>query len=710
MIMHALKAAVSVALLVMVIALVAINYDTAQVFQDIRGLSPAIMALIAAALLANALAAVLRFQVIATEVRHPIGFRRAMAVVGAGSLGGAVFFQLAGQLMARGMIASRGGIPFAAVVVITAYERFIAAIVSALIALAGALYIFGNVYLDQSAGGADLIKIMCGLLAATAAGALLGYGRMAVQSIAPLLTQHFVQRCLGVIGLTLVVQAPMMLAYVAAARALSPETPLADLVAASAVVMFAASVPVSLAGWGVREMSAVVALGAIGVAAHAALAAAVIIGIGSLVAMGLVAALSLPGSSAGTQVPSESGGSIDYYRALAWGLPLAAATLVLFQIYVPTQSGVLNVNLADPLAMLAGVIFVLAAIRMRRLPRWRVANVNAAVAAATIVLAVSLLIGAWRFGWTEWAVVNRFLGWFVLLAYAATGALIVREGGEQGLRTFMLTFVGATAAVAALEIVYVILAILKFDVPVVLRNVQAFSLNHNFFAFQLVMALAAVIVFLQQPKLRIGALVIILAAFWFAGSRSGWIAGVFVLAIGLYLRNLRVQELSIATLCLVLAAILALLPSISSQTSLMPQIIPSGASTQERLTSIVGGLDLFVHHPIFGAGLGAFRNKLIPGSGGSPLLIHSTAVWLLAELGILGFLVFAIPGLRVFFDQWRSAREPASALVVLCLVAFGAMSAPADMLYQRTFWLLMGAALALAGQDGQDRTEPFDLA
>ena len=139
MIMHALKAAVSVALLVMVIALVAINYDTAQVFQDIRGLSPAIMALIAAALLANALAAVLRFQVIATEVRHPIGFRRAMAVVGAGSLGGAVFFQLAGQLMARGMIASRGGIPFAAVVVITAYERFIAAIVSALIALASLL-------------------------------------------------------------------------------------------------------------------------------------------------------------------------------------------------------------------------------------------------------------------------------------------------------------------------------------------------------------------------------------------------------------------------------------------------------------------------------------------------------------------------------------------------------------------------------------------
>jgi len=35
-----------------------------------------------------------------------------------------------------------------------------------------------------------------------------------------------------------------------------------------------------------------------------------------------------------------------------------------------------------------------------------------------------------------------------------------------------------------------------------------------------------------------------------------------------------------------------------------------------------------------------------------------------------------------------------SALIVLCFVAF-AVTCPADMLYQRTFWLLIGAALAL---------------
>jgi hypothetical protein len=70
-------------------------------------------------------------------------------------------------------------------------------------------------------------------------------------------------------------------------------------------------------------------------------------------------------------------------------------------------------------------------------------------------------------------------------------------------------------------------------------------------------------------------------------------------------------------------------------------------------------------HPVFGAGLGAFRNQMILTLDGLPLVIHSTAVWLLAELGIVGFLIFA--------ESFT----------------------PGDMLYQRTFWLLIGAALAV---------------
>jgi len=82
-------------------------------------------------------------------------------------------------------------------------------------------------------------------------------------------------------------------------------------------------------------------------------------------------------------------------------------------------------------------------------------------------------------------------------------------------------------------------------------------------------------------------------------------------------------------------------------------------------------------------------------------VIHSTALWLLAELGLLGFAAFAVPGIYVWFTEWRRApRDPAAAVVALCFVGFAVMSGPADMLYQRTFWLLAGAALAVLAEPG----------
>ena len=128
----------------------------------------------------------------------------------------------------------------------------------------------------------------------------------------------------------------------------------------------------------------------------------------------------------------------------------------------------------------------------------------------------------------------------------------------------------------------------------------------------------------------------------------------------------------------------------------LPVIVPTVSSTQERLVSIIGGLNLFWDHPVFGAGLGAFRNQMVPTLEGLPLVIHSTAVWLLAELGVAGLLVFTVPFIYVFLKEWKYASvDQVSALIVLCFAAFAVMSGPGDMLYQRTFWFLIGAALAL---------------
>jgi O-antigen ligase len=199
-------------------------------------------------------------------------------------------------------------------------------------------------------------------------------------------------------------------------------------------------------------------------------------------------------------------------------------------------------------------------------------------------------------------------------------------------------------------------------------------------------------------------LTLLLVMFWFAGSRSGWIAIGCVLAAGIFFRVVDFREAAIGLVCAVAVAVLVttILPLIGGsfssgpEVSVQPLIVPTEASTAERWITIVGGWNLFLEHPILGAGLGAFRNQMILAKSGIPLVIHSTALWLLAELGLVGFLAFSVPGFYVWITEWRRApREPASAVVALCFVGFAVMSGPADMVYQRTFWLLVGAALAV---------------
>jgi O-antigen ligase len=321
----------------------------------------------------------------------------------------------------------------------------------------------------------------------------------------------------------------------------------------------------------------------------------------------------------------------------------------------------------------------------------------------------------------------------VLLAYGAPGALIVVRGGEEGRRAILLTYVGATIAVAAVDLGTLVLRLVGIAVTKK-YDLEAFSQNHNFFAFQLLMALSAIFVMVRGKYLRIVLISIALAALWFAGSRSDWVALLCVAGVGLYLKAVSFREISVAVAIVVVAVCLPSFEQVvgidraaassqviaSDQTTapdqvaprgqlpIGPVIIPSVNSTTERIFSLTEGWKLFKTAPLFGAGLGAFRNLGFEGStAGIPLLIHSTALWLLAELGVVGFLIFAVPFMRVFRWELNNHTEAASAVSILCLVGFAVMSGPADMLYQRTFWLLMGAALAC--RETTDSSSPRSL-
>lgn len=726
-----IQATVSLAFLAAILVIVFRQSGSAALVRTALDISAGPLALAFSALVLGTLLAAARVKLVAGDLGYRLSWRDALSALGLGQLAGAVFFQLAGQLIARGAYLSRRGIPVGASVLMVGYERLLALGISLLLATIGAWYLFGRIAVDLEGGGDAFVKLFAGLVLATGAGAWLGWGRVAINRIDEFLGANAMWRVSRGALLSLGIQLATASAYVTVAHSLAPDVPMIDLAAASFIVMLVAALPISLAGWGVREFSAVLALSAVGVSPAAALLTAALIGIAALIAVVPLAGLALTGRPVAPTPPPVTQNRIDYNLLISMAVPLAAATAVFFQVYLPTAAGGLNVNLADPFAILGGGLFLMGCVAgQRRSPSWRLSGLNFHVLLSVIAMTVALLIGAARFGWTDWALANKYVGWFVLLAYGATGALIVAATGSRGLHLLLRTFMAAGAAIAALELLLLAARSAGMELPheVLVNHTIGFAQNRNAFAFQMLMIICVATALALPRLLFAAALVIALAALWATGSRAGYGAMPVILAVALYMRAITLKQVAMALagmLGLVLAIVLVevlvdlatgdifrqLLDLLRSEQIALGEIdfsslfsitetklaafsLPNKPTNTERLRGILGGIELFRAHPIIGAGLGSFMDSGVR-LGGGPQVIHSTIIWLLAEMGLVGLLIFAAPVVRIFWAEIRRDTPdiPAS-LLVMIIGGFAVMSLVHEMLYQRTFWLLLGAALA----------------
>jgi hypothetical protein len=119
------------------------------------------------------------------------------------------------------------------------------------------------------------------------------------------------------------------------------------------------------------------------------------------------------------------------------------------------------------------------------------------------------------------------------------------------------------------------------------------------------------------------------------------------------------------------------------------------SSNAERWRTIVLGFRMFMAHPLIGAGLGNFYEH-VTRPDGSALVIHSVPVWVLAEFGLIGAgvcMAFACVMMRRIAGVFQS---DAAMLMLLVGLIFGVFGSVHDIFYQRTFWFLLGTALAMA--------------
>ncbi len=673
-------------------------------------------------LLAGGLLAGWRLQLISSEFAIALSARDAIVLFAESTIVGNLIFQFFGQMLARSLWLSGRGHARSAGVLMTLYEKGVATTISVAMGVVGAWYLFGRLSLDLQSGGAELVKVALGISFVIAISGVVGWG----PALAPFLLKPFETRFVAglvkISMLSVVVQASTMLAYILACRALAPDVPQADLIAVTALVMLAASLPISFAGWGLREISAVFAMGAVGVSVEKAFLVAVLIGVTSQAALLAIvlAGLALRNRTTSSVVaPAPCSEAFAYDLALGWAVPVCAAMAVYFQVHVPLRDGLINVNLADPVAIIGAGLFLAAGFGSSEArPAWRLRFLEPHVAVATLVLAISLVHGVLVIGPTEWAVTNKFVGWFVLLAYGATGALIVTAGGRAGLLALVLTFAASGSAVALFEFGLTVLGrlgIIGLDMDQALR-LNGFAQNPNAFAFQMLLAAAAVIVTARSTSAAVPMLSLCLFGLWMAGSRAVLVAlPVTLLAAGLMgvrVRSLLLKSTPLAIAIIGFTGVAALMgPMLAStmagQTHIgfIPALIESEGSKSEHWISIVQGLQLFFESPVFGCGLGVYIYEQMKQSG-TLLIIHSTPIWLLAETGLVGFLAFAVPFGRVLAGEWkrRQLGDIGSQLIVTSLVAFAVTSMGHEMLYQRAIWLLLGAGLACGiSKQGQGR-------
>jgi hypothetical protein len=723
------------------LVLVALSIDFARLAASFHALRAAPVALAVILLAANFVLAFFRFTSTLGALGVTLERRAAAYAFALGNLASQFLLNIIGQSLTRAMVLQASGVPPSATVAATYLERLIALATIGVGAVVSALVLFGSFGFELHDGGAYFVSIALATAAVLAAAGLPGL-RAAIGTAQIRAMLRTSVRLAPALAISLLAHLAMFGAYVVLVREFVPGIGWTQLAPAIVIVMFAAGLPVSWAGWGLREFGAVYALGAIGVPNEAAVIVAVMVGAISLsialAAGGAVVVDSwLRPTKTAAAKPASPG---NMARALApsdpifmWVIGILTACLIYLQLRVPSGPGELTVNAADPLAITALFFAAVFAWTDRFLDLYpRVVLRSVGVLAAALVLG---LVVAWLGpGLTVWALLNRMLGFLFLLGYAAVPGLVVLVAGERGRAILAHAFVVAAVAICAIQMIAYVIHLYVTPLPpdffgylfAKSNQLEGYAQNSNAFAFQLLMALAIVIAareHLWQGSTRSWLpAVALLVTLGLTRSRAAILCAVATVALAALLGKWPARDwlgrrslvvASIAGAALVIVGIAFWSPIDRGLIEPLTHAIRPHADESDTLRwhSVALGLQAWLRHPVFGGGLGTFL--LERETARLPLVvIHSVPIWFLAEMGLVGLAAYV-----VFVASLAAAgvaalmRNDGNARGLLIVVAvFVLMGLVHDIFFQRTFWLACGLLLVDGAGVALRRDEPHPAA
>ncbi len=645
-----------------------------------------------------------------------------------GHLGNQFVFSLIGQALGRSAILAEGGVPASAATFLSFFERVLALLSVLAFAAVGAAVTLGGISIDFTAGGNSLAFLLSSIPLGLFFLFLI---RRHVLRMAQLSTRRVSALAIGVtFGLAVLAHIAMLGAFTAALLAIYPEAPLGKAIGALTIVMLLAALPISFSGWGIRELSAIYALGTIGIPSEAATAVGIVVGalsfvlvIGSAAAIVLLPRRQKSDPVGVTAVDASALGNFN--RIFAIGVSLAVAYLVYFQARIPMPTHALNVNMADIFA-LGAISVVIVQWRDFTILGRRMHWLTGPLAIVACIICGAMLVGYLRFGSSSWAVTNRGLGWLVIISYCAIGVLLARYAGRAGIIAVLSATLTAIVMISVLEIIVFYIAPFLPIIPPEIAGpfLEGYASDRNAFALQVAVGLVIwgyllTISVTDRSTIQSSTLAsacvpaILIAALLMTQSRTGFVLLVLLVA-GAFLLFPRARrglvlaaplaglisygpELLFTVLLPELANIWAM-PRIDGEASVLGIRLISPNSDLDRWITMQRGLQLWRDAPLFGAGLGGFIEDRIQ-NGRPAQVIHSVPIWLLAESGIAGLTAMVV-AMGVFVrGLWRNRidtinRKTADAALLL-LATFAAGSLVHDFFYQRIVWFILGLFAAI---------------
>lgn len=391
----------------------------------------------------------------------------------------------------------------------------------------------------------------------------------------------------------------------------------------------------------------------------------------------------------------------------------------------------LRVNLGDLALPFAGILILgTLAFRKSIWPRWKIPLGLFWPIALSCLLCFAMWNGHHITGtWSQWAIVNKFVGWFVLMAYFCLGAWITTNFGETPIRIFLKIFLLTCTVVSIAHLIYLMLP--EYGVIARHAHYQHTGLmgNRNAMGFSMVAAFSLMIVYQAagrlpiHPKIYYGFLALLPLLAFYNESRAFWIAIIVPIigALALYrMKGFKALRTSLVVLALGLSAILTInhfdllhRQSIAHYQAFAHESI-LGSSTLyagdvQRLRVLSDSLEFWKTHPVQGIGLGSFLHLQEQKYADNPQkielgIIDSTPLWILTELGLIGIVVMGGFYIVSIYTMNRSGSGETDVAtlrrgVILMLLGFAAMSLFHELIYTRFIWFFLGLALAVSREE-----------